>query len=74
MDNLEGRLLITNVEAAKLLRVSVRSLFDLTKRGEVPCIRLGRLVRYSPDELRRWIAERTGRAIKEGKDDRVKNS
>lgn len=40
------------------LKVSVceRTLYALTKAGEIAAVRRGRLVRYSVDELRAWIA------------------
>jgi excisionase family DNA binding protein len=45
-------------EAAKLLGISARLLWELTKTGEIPCKRLGgrhRTVLYSVDELRKWV-------------------
>ena len=39
-------------EAARRLAISERSLWQLTKDEEIPCIRLGRSVRYSADDLR----------------------
>ncbi len=50
------RLLLSPREAAEALGLSERSLFSLTKSGEVPSLKLGRLVRYSVVELERWIA------------------
>ena len=42
-------------EAAKALGVCERTLYSLTKRGEIPVIRSGRIVRYSVDDLKEWI-------------------
>jgi hypothetical protein len=39
-----------------MLGVSERTLFDLTKRGQLRVKRLGRAVLYSVDELRRFLA------------------
>lgn len=53
-------LLLEPREAARALRISERSLQDLKSAGLVPFVRLGpggRLVRYSPDALRKWIQE-----------------
>lgn len=50
-----GRLLVTAREAAQLLGVSERHLFNLTKRGEIACVRLGRSVRYYLQTLLDWI-------------------
>jgi excisionase family DNA binding protein len=52
----QDSLLINPKEAAARLRVSLRTLFSLTKSGAIPCRHVGRLVRYAPDELREWIA------------------
>lgn len=48
-------LLIDERAAAKLLGVSVRTLFSLRKRLEIPFIRIGGQVRYCPDALKGWI-------------------
>ena len=47
-------------EAARLLAVSQRKLWSMTfeEAPGLPHIRCGRLVRYSPDDLRDWVAER----------------
>ncbi len=51
-------LLLTPEQAAKDLAISPRKLWALTKSGEIRHIRIGRLVRYSLDDLRAWIDER----------------
>ncbi len=48
-------LLISGREAAKLLSVCERTLYTLTKAGEIPAVRIGRAVRYSMDDLKEWI-------------------
>ena len=56
-------LLLRPQEAAEVLGISSRKLWSMTQSGEVPCIRLGRCVRYSVDDLHRWIdARREGPA------------
>ena len=54
LDNL--RMLLTSREAARALAISPRKLWELTKCGAVPCIRIGRTVRYDPNDLRDYIA------------------
>lgn len=49
-------LLLRAPEAAKLLAISESQLFKLTKAGTIPCVRVGRLVRYSPNALREWVS------------------
>ena len=43
-------------EAAALLRVTTNRLYELAKRGAIPCVRVGRQVRFSEDRLLEWIA------------------
>lgn len=50
-------LLIDNREAAKLLKVSERTLWRMWNEGEMPPpIRVGRAVRWSYEELKAWVA------------------
>ncbi len=51
-------LLLTSPEAAKALAISARTLWTLTKRGEIPSVKIGRAVRYDPADLRAWIDAR----------------
>lgn len=53
-------LLVGARDAARMLAVSPRKLWAMTfeETPGLPYIRCGRLVRYSPDDLCRWIDER----------------
>jgi len=43
----------------ELLSISERSLWAITSpRGDLPCVRVGRSVRYDIDALRRWLASK----------------
>lgn len=42
-------------EAARYLNISERKLWDLTQRGEIPHIPIGRAVRYDPRDLQAWV-------------------
>lgn len=70
-DTLTPRL-ITFPEAAKFFSVSERHLRNLVARGEIPCCRLGRSIRFSPAQITAWIdsqaALRTDTALHPGKD------
>ncbi len=48
-------LLLTPRDAARALSICERTLYGLTKAGELPVIRIGRAVRYSLDDLKAWI-------------------
>ena len=51
-------LLLTPQEAAEALRVSQRTLWSWTApRGSLPCVKIGRSVRYAATTLQEWIAQ-----------------
>jgi excisionase family DNA binding protein len=52
-------LLLNGRQAAKALGISERTLATYTKSGLLPVVRIGRSVRYSPDDLRQWIKKST---------------
>ncbi len=52
-------LLLRSCDAARALAISERSLWSLTAPcGPIPCVRLGRSVRYAPEDLAEFIASR----------------
>jgi excisionase family DNA binding protein len=53
-------LLLKADEAAAQLKISPRSLWQYTKSGELPCVRMGRSVRYAPADLEAFIVSRKG--------------
>lgn len=53
-------LLLTAPQAAKALAISERKLWELTNRRLIPCVRIGRAVRYSLADLQAWIARQKG--------------
>lgn len=50
-------LLLSPRQASRALAISERTLWALTKAGTVPHIRIGKLVRYSVDGLRKHIEQ-----------------
>lgn len=46
-------------DAARLLGISERSLWSLTKCGDVPHVRIGRTVTYPVEALRAWLKKRS---------------
>jgi len=57
------RLLLTPREAAEALGISERMLWQLNHSGEIPCLRIpgrgkARSIRYSVEDLKRWIEHR----------------
>ena len=56
------RLLLRPQEAADALGISLRGLMTMVDRDEIPCVRIGvRNLRFSVDDLRAWIIERSTR-------------
>ena len=45
-------------EVARLLDLSVKSVSRLVARGSLPCYRIGRLVRFAPGDVFRWLEAR----------------
>ncbi len=43
-------LAVDETQAAKMLGISVRTLWEYRKNGEIPVVRCGRLVRFSVDD------------------------
>lgn len=56
----DASLLVSEQRAAELLGISSRTLWGLRANGQIPCVRVGRCVRYSVESLKRWIEEREG--------------
>ena len=42
-------------QAAARLTIGSRKLWQLTNRGEIPHVRIGRCVRYDPSDIEAWI-------------------
>ncbi len=50
-----ARLLLKPGDAAHALQISPRTLWSLTKRRMIPCVKRGRIVRYDPRDLSSFI-------------------
>lgn len=55
------RLLLREHEVTAMLAISRSQLYALAKRGEIPCVRIGRCVRFPAAELQEWVQQRTVR-------------
>ena len=58
-ENQQSPILLRPPEAAMLLAISPRKLWELTNCGEIPCLRIGRAVRYAVDDLQQWVKAQT---------------
>ena len=59
-NNSKIKLLLRPGDAAEALSISPRKLWAMTNTREIPCVRVGRSVRYAPDDLRMWIDSQKG--------------
>jgi excisionase family DNA binding protein len=48
--------LLNAKQAASQLQIGTRKLWELTNRGEIPSVRIGRRVLYDPRDLDQFIA------------------
>ena len=48
-------LVVDATEAAKMLSIGKRKLWSETNCGNIPCVRIGRAVRYSVEALREYV-------------------
>ena len=52
----EGSRLLTSRQVADALQCSVRFVWNWTKKGELPAVRMSRLVRYRVEDVEAFIA------------------
>ena len=57
---IDSSLLLTVSEAARVLRISRNLAYELVARGELPAVRLGRVIRVPRHGLEQWIARQSG--------------
>lgn len=53
-------LALTVEQAARMLNISRNLAYDLVRRGVIPSLRLGRIIRISRSRLEEWVAENDG--------------
>lgn len=58
--DIDNGFLLKVPEAAKLLRISRNLAYDLVARGELPSVRLGRIIRVPRRGLEDWISRQAG--------------
>lgn len=59
--------IMTAPEVMQLLRISRNSLYEGCARGEIPHVRVGRLLRFSRAALMRWSSSWSLQVAQEGK-------
>jgi len=63
MSEFSDRLLVTKADAARLLSVSPRTVFELRRRGEIHVVHVLGAPRYSVAELEQWIAKQVSQSL-----------
>lgn len=53
-------------EAAEALGISERTLFSMTKAGEIPHVKRQKMVLYPVAELQQWLSEQVSKPDREG--------
>ena len=56
MSTIDADQLLTARQAAAQLAISTRKLWEMSNKGDIPLIRIGRAVRYAPDDIAAYIA------------------
>jgi len=69
MDKSHEALALRPRDAARMLGVSPRTLFEWTKNGLLPHIKIGRTVLYPVAELQAWLARQSAQAGRRPNDD-----
>ena len=46
--------LLTAKETAEILRVTQPRVYELARSGLLPCVRMGRQIRFDEEKLREW--------------------
>jgi predicted DNA-binding transcriptional regulator AlpA len=57
------QLLLRPADAAKALAISESKLWSMTAGRQIPCVRIGKSVRYCPASLRAWIEQQKIEAL-----------
>lgn len=47
--------LLTIEQLSELISVKKKTIYDWTHRGAIPCVKVGRLLRFDPGEIERWL-------------------
>lgn len=55
----DDRLALRPRDAAKVLGISQRTLYELTRRGDLPCVKLKRAVIYPRTALLAWLERKS---------------
>ncbi len=63
MKTLPGVLALRPKDAARALGIGQRKLWQLTKAGAIPSVKVGTCTLYPVDELRAWLSANATKAV-----------
>jgi excisionase family DNA binding protein len=58
--------LLSPREAAELLGVKICTIYRWSYRREIPSQKVGRLLKFSPSALQRWLKDQERKPLEEG--------
>jgi len=50
-------------DVAQFLGKTLQAVYKMVERGQIPYIKLGRLVYFQPAEIQKWLSNRSIRAV-----------
>lgn len=56
------RNLLTAKEVAGFLSLAPTTVYDMTRTGRIPCVRIGAAKRYDPKTIAEWMRSQTSEA------------
>jgi excisionase family DNA binding protein len=56
---LAGESLLRPEDAARLLSVKTSWVYEAVRTRQLPCVRVGRYIRFTPQLLEKWLADNT---------------
>jgi len=71
MQQEQPKKLLTISEVSNYLNIKQKTIYAKVEAGDIPCYRIGRLIRFNKDEIDAWIS--TKKIIKVNPEQKVKN-
>ena len=56
--------LLTVQELAAWLKVPKSWVYDRTRNGRIPCVKMGKYVRFNKEEIEEWLSRQEVRALR----------
>jgi len=56
-------ILLTAMDVSKILKINPFSIYRKAERGEIPSIKIGKLLRFKESEIQHWIKDQNKRQV-----------